>query len=199
MNQTVFVSLQLHRERSWLISTNLFDSSVFLLTVVQPYIHSAYMEGTPHPKPHTHPLFFFFLIYIYSFHHKPVQEASGSSWACGHNPDRAPHQSAFHPACRDEESREAGRRREKIWDKFSFTHAPQSVFAHGKTAAPISAAAPGIHQSSYPDRFPHRLSGSHAHFFPAFEAAGSKFDVRFYCISRTWVVLGYVSRTVKAN
>lgn len=65
MNQTVFVSLQLHRERSWLISTNLFDSSVFLLTVVQLYIHSAYMEGTPHPKPHTHPLFLFFLIYIY--------------------------------------------------------------------------------------------------------------------------------------
>lgn len=56
-------------------------------------------------------------------HHKQVKRASGSSWMCGHNTESATSKPPpFSPQRRDE-SKEGGRRREKIWDKFfSHTH-----------------------------------------------------------------------------
>lgn len=107
-------------------------------------------------------------------HHKPVQRASGSSWACGHNTERVPHQSSLHPARREERraKREEEEERKSGTNSVSHTHR-KSVSAHGKIAAHICGVALRIHQSPSPDRFTCADSltfGSHAHPFTALES-----------------------------
>lgn len=95
-----------------------------------------------------------FLFIYMPLYHKPVQRASGSSWVCGHNTESATSKVPPSSPQRREESKEGGRRREKIWDKFCFTHTHRkSVYAHGKIAAHICGVAMRIHQSLCPDRF----------------------------------------------
>lgn len=100
-------------------------------------VNSAGMEAAPPCRPA--PIFSlssFFLFIHMPLHHKPVQRASGSSWACGHNTERVPHQSSLHPARREERRAERrGGRREKIWDTFCFTHTPQICLCSWKTCS----------------------------------------------------------------
>lgn len=119
-------------------------------------VNSAGTRTSPRsPAPIFSPSFLNFFIYIYaSAHHKPVQRASGSSWACGHNTERVPHQSSLHPARREEgrAKREEEEERKSGTNSVSHTHR-KSVFAHGKIAAHICGVALRIHQSPCPDRF----------------------------------------------
>lgn len=73
-------------------------------------------------------------------HHKPVQRASGSSWACGHNTDRVPHQSSFYSAHREERraKREEEEERKSGTNSVSHTYR-KSVFAHGKNKVQLTS------------------------------------------------------------
>lgn len=63
-----------------------------------------------------------FLFIHMPLHHKPVQRASGSSWACGHNTERQPHQSSLHPA-HGEERRATRGEEDNLGEILFHTHA----------------------------------------------------------------------------
>lgn len=125
-----------------IIAVNMLSSSLYihvhlcLLWWRKLYSKLGWHGGSPPVGLHPSPLSFFFLFIYMPLHHKPVQRASGSSWACGHNTERVPHQK-LPPSSpqRREESKEGGRRREKIWDKFCFTHTPQICLCSWKNCS----------------------------------------------------------------
>lgn len=101
-----------------------FDSGDFT-------VNSANKEATPCSSA---PIFFIYICIYMPLHHKQVKRASGSSWMCGHNTESATSKPPpFSPQRRDE-SKEGGRRREKIWDKF-FSHTPQVCLCSWKNCS----------------------------------------------------------------
>lgn len=148
------------------------------------------LAGSSHPScpaPIFSSLFLFLFIYM-PLHHKPVQRASGSSWACGHNTDRVPHQSSFYSAHREEgrAKREEEEERKSGTNSVSHTYR-KSVFAHGKNKVQLTSVVLRWESINLCNRFTHTDSLSLAPtliLFTASHALGGHFSiVSFYFIS----------------
>ena len=121
----------------------------FLLTVMPPRHPSPFCfgagnftalgwhGGSPHPCDLT-PIFSFFSFLIYKYA-SPPQASPKSIWfLLGLWSQHWEGATSKLPLCslqREEESKDAGRRREKIWDKFCFTHAPQICLCSWKNCS----------------------------------------------------------------
>lgn len=153
-------------------------------------VNLAGMKAAPTPLAlHPSSLLSFFFLFIYMpLHHKPVQRASGSSWACGHNTDRVPHQSSFYSAHREERraKREEEEERKSGTNSVSHTYR-KSVFAHGKNKVQLTSVVLRWESINLCNCFTHTDSLSLAPtliLFTASQALGGHFSiVSFYFIS----------------